>query len=384
MAEIKRDKRAKLKEGLGGTLDGANAVTKKAEEEAKAVIDEKTKKQMKAIVDEVIETTKEQPISDLNAEIPLEDDLMVSTGSTLLDLIISGGRINGGGLPAGILCEFFGPSGCGKTAVLSEIASSTQIRGGSVLYADPEARLDRNYAQTFGLSIGADEYSRPDTVSELFATLWGWKPKNPDVVNCIASDSLAALSTDLEMESADKMGMRRAKEFSEGLRKTCRIIKNKKYIIACSNQLRQGTGGTGTPGGNAVPFYASLRVSMWPGDKVEITKELPSGKREPRVIGVSSTCTTIKSSIDNPFRKCLVYVIFNHGIDDIRGNLQWRKDVTGDTTYNVFDKGYQAMNDAIRYIEAQNYEDKLREEVINLWGEIEKKFVIQRKVKKRR
>jgi len=381
-SKLKRDKRQKLKEGLAG----AEEVTKKEEAKAKAAIDKKTKEQMQEIVDEVIETSIEQDISDLNEPIPLEEDYLVSTGSTLLDLNICGSRIRGGGIPAGILCEFFGPSGCGKTAVLSEIATSTQVRGGSVLYADPEARLDRNYAETYGLKINEDEYSRPDTVSQLFEVLWGWKPKNPNVINTIASDSLAALSTELEMDSADKMGMRRAKEFSEGLRKTCRIIKNKKYIIACSNQIRGGTGGTVTPGGNAVPFYASLRVSMWPlhSEKVQITKELPSGKRVPRVIGIKSSCEIIKSSIDNPFRTCDIYIIFNHGIDDIRGNLQWRKDVTGDTKYDVFDKGYVAMNDAIRYIEAQDYEDKLREEVIDLWEEIEKKFVITRKKKKRR
>jgi len=384
MTALKRDKRTKLKDGLGKVLK-KEKVDNTAMSKVKKEVVEVTKKELDAaIVADVIETAKEQPISDINAEIPLETDRMVSTGSTLLDLIISGSRIRGGGIPAGILCEFFGPSGCGKTAILSEIAASTQIRGGSVLYADPEARLDKNYAQTFGLNIGADEYSRPDTVSELFETLWGWQPKNPNAINTIASDSLAALSTDLEMESADKMGMRRAKEFSEGLRKTCRLIKNNGYIIACSNQLRQGTNGTSTPGGNAVPFYSSLRVSMWPGAKVEVTKALPSGKKEPRIIGVSATCTTVKSSIDNPFRTCPIYVIFNHGIDDIRANLQWRKEIRGDTKYDVFDKSYVAMNAAIKFIEANDYEDKLREDTIDLWEDVEKRFVISRKAKKRR
>lgn len=337
-----------------------------------------------SVTSDVIQTTYEQPVSDIDFDIPLEEDLTVSTGSTLLDLIISGGRIRGGGIPAGIICEFFGASGCGKTAVLSEIAASAQVRGGQVLFLDPEARLDKNYAKTFGLTIDIDSYARPDTVSEMFNILEDWEPENLDIVNIVASDSLAALSTDLEMESSDKMGMRRAKEFSEGLRKTCRLIKKKKYIIACSNQIRSGTmGGTKTPGGNAIPFYASLRVSMKRKSKVEISKQLPSGQRETRVIGVETLCEVIKSSIDVPFRSCLIYIIFNHGVDDVRGNLQWLKKVTGDKQYDVFDRKYQSMADAVRYIEQHDYEDRLRQTVIDLWLEIENEFKVDRKPKKR-
>ena len=78
---------------------------------------------------------------------------VTSTGSTLLDLAISGGRVHGGGLPSKIFAEIFGPSGSGKTVLLSEIAGAV-IRGkGEVMFRDPEARLNEKFAKIFDLDI---------------------------------------------------------------------------------------------------------------------------------------------------------------------------------------------------------------------------------------
>ena len=73
-------------------------------------------------------------------------DVMISTGSTLLDLAISGTAIRGGGLAGGIFVEIFGPSGSGKTVLLSEIAGGVQRQGGQVMFHDPEARLNKTFA----------------------------------------------------------------------------------------------------------------------------------------------------------------------------------------------------------------------------------------------
>ena len=93
---------------------------------------------------------------------------VVSTGSTLLDLAISGGRIRGGGVPSGILLEIYGPSGTGKTAVLAEMCAATQVKGGHVKFLDPEARLDQEYMRIYGMELEKDEYYMPDTVNEVF------------------------------------------------------------------------------------------------------------------------------------------------------------------------------------------------------------------------
>lgn len=76
---------------------------------------------------------------------------VISTGSTLLDLAISGGRVRGGGIPGGIFVEAFGPPSSGKTVLLCEIAGAIQRQGGEVMFYDPEARLNKKFAEVFQL-----------------------------------------------------------------------------------------------------------------------------------------------------------------------------------------------------------------------------------------
>ncbi|GAG72138.1 unnamed protein product, partial [marine sediment metagenome] len=101
----------------------------------------------------------------------------ISTGSTLLDLAISGGRVHGGGIPGGIMVEVFGPSGSGKTALLCEIAGMIQKQEGETSFHDPEARLNQQFARMFGFDIDFDKVLHPDTVPELFEAIRKWKPK---------------------------------------------------------------------------------------------------------------------------------------------------------------------------------------------------------------
>jgi len=321
--------------------------------------------------------------------------LMTSTGSTLLDLAISGGRVRGGGIPAGILVEIYGPAGKGKTAVLSEISASVQANGGSVLFLDPEARIDQEYARIYGVELDKKNYKMPDTVTEVFNYINWWKPTPEGEVHCVATDSLAALSTQLEMGSkGDKMGMRRAKEFSEGFRKTCRKIKQNNWLIPCTNQVRQGEYGEVTPGGKAIEFYSSLRIRIssppYQGSiqpyivkkgKLIVSKDISidvSG-----TTGIRSLCTVTKSSVDNPYRDAPIYIVFGYGIDDISANLQYLKDMTGATRYNCITKEYQSIEKAFHYIEDNNFEEELRDKVIDIWEDVQKVLKVERKPKKR-
>jgi recombination protein RecA len=339
-------------------------------------------------IDKGVATVLEAATADLEPLLrdkPIDYKTMLSTGSTLLDLCLTGGRVYGGGCPGGILLEVYGRSGSGKTSILSELGGAAQALGGEVRFADPEARLDAEYAETYGLSIPDKNYFKPDTVSELFKLVSDWDPPEGKI-NVFAADSLAALSTELEMEKGDKMGMRRAKEFSEGLRKYCRLIEKKNWLIACSNQVRQGDYGDVTPGGRAVEFYASARISINRSSFIEKEKTLTGKKKiHKRVVGIISQCKVTKSSIDKPYRECPVYIMFDYGIDDVRANLQYVKDTAELTTYWVGDdaKGYSRMDDAIAYIEKNNLENLLRDRTIALWTEVENKFKQERKKKTR-
>lgn len=315
-------------------------------------------------------------------------DRVVSTGSTLLDLAISGGRFKGGGIPGGILVEIFGPSGAGKTVLLCQIAGNLQKLGGDIMFHDPEARLNKQFASMFGLDPSDINYTIPNTIPEVFKSVRDWVPNEDDgQIRGIFADSLAALSTDMEMgkDEGDKMGMRRAKEFSEEMRKTCRVISQKNVLLVCSNQIRQNldAGPYGqkykSPGGEAIGFYSSLRLRCFGTEKLKMSRSI-KGKEHKRVIGVKTDIEVFKSSVWKPYRTAEVNIIFDYGIDDIRANLKFIKTNTGDSIYKIGEiKLGKTLDRAIKEVEEQGLEQELREETIELWEEIEKKFEDDRK-----
>jgi recombination protein RecA len=317
-------------------------------------------------------------------------ETVISTGSTLLDLSISGKRIRGGGIPGGVLVEAFGPSQSGKTALLCEMAGDIERKNGENQFQDPEARLDNEFANIFGVHIKKENYYRPDTVTEVFERMRAWEPTTT-VKNCVHGlfvDSLAALSTKLEMEDedGDKMGMRRAKEFSEQLRKTCRIIKQKNYLMVCSNQIRVNTDGNKynkftTPGGEAVKFYASIRLKFSNPEKIYKIIKI-AGKENKKVIGVQTEIEVVKT-VDEPYRKTPLIIIYGYGIDDVRANLQYIKDHTKNTMYCVNDTELDtSMEKSIQIVEKEGLVLALKEQTIDLWEEIESKFKTERKPKR--
>jgi protein RecA len=316
---------------------------------------------------------------------------VISTGSTLLDLAISGGRIRGGGVPGGILVEIFGPSGSGKTVLLSEMGGAVQRQNGEVMFHDPEARIDKQFAKLFGLEIEEKNYKQPNRVPEVFKAVRAWEPEDKGVIHGIFADSLAALSTAQEMdnEDGDKMGMRRAKEFSEELRKTCRILKQNNYLMVCSNQVRVNIDAGPyaqkyiTPGGESIGFYSSLRLRTSKPEKIKRKIKI-KGKEEVRVIGVETQIEVFKSSIWKPYHIAPVTILFDYGIDDIRDSLQYLKEYYQSKVYMC--KGIElanSMEKAIENIEEADLVNDLKEEVIDVWEEIESKFKSERKPKLR-
>lgn len=315
-------------------------------------------------------------------------ETMISTGSTLLDLAISGGRVKGGGIPGGILVEIFGPNGSGKTVLLCEIAGMVQRKGGEIMFKDPEARLNKQFARMFDLNTDKMDYSTPNTVPELFAPIRKWDPANK-IINGIFGDSLAALSTDLEMDNddGDKMGMRRAKELSEELRKTCRIIADKNFLMVCSNQIRETMNQFGpkykAPGGEAVGFYASLRLRTETTKKIKETVRY-KGKEVTKIIGVEINVEVFKNSCWKPYGTAPVTIIFDYGIDDIRQNLQFVKTYSKNTMYYVNETKLEvSMDQSISKVEELGLEKELREQVIDIWLDIESRFKSDRKSKER-
>ena len=154
--------------------------------------------------------------------------------------------------------------------------------------------------------------------------------------------------------------------------------------MVCSNQVRENSdaGKYGvkykSTGGFAIGFYASLRLRATNPEKIWVKKTV-AGKEVKRCVGVETTFEVFKSSIWKPFHTAPVCIIFDYGIDDIRANLQYIKDFTKNTTYQVGDlKLSNSLEDSIRMVEEQSLQKKLKREVIDLWEEIENKFITER------
>lgn len=318
--------------------------------------------------------------------------IMTSTGSTLLDLAISGLRVRGGGLPGGILVELFGPSGAGKTTLLQEIGGIIQAKGGELMFHDPEGRLNVEFAKMFDMNPEDMDYQTPDTVPQLFKAVREWNAPAGNNINGIMADSLAALSTDMEMgdDEGDKMGGRRAKEFSQELRKIARILKDKNYLMVCSNQIRETMSKIQwaekyvAPGGQAIGFYSSVRLQIIPIKKLFV-EETYKGKKLPKeYIGVRSEVYVYKNSVSEPYKRVPVSIYFRYGIDDVRENLQFIKDHSTESVYTLGEEKLdKSMEKSISIVEDNEWEEKLREEVINTWEAIQKIYDPDRKHKKR-
>jgi RecA/RadA recombinase len=311
---------------------------------------------------------------------------IASTGSTLLDLAISGGAFKRGGLPGGILVEIFGPTSTGKTVLLSEIAGGIQRRGGEVRFCDPEGRLNKQFALLFGLDIDTIEYSTPDTISKVFKPIREWKPDPLEgVPHGVFADSLTALTTEMELEDKDMYGTRRAKEFSEQLRKVCRSLVDHNILLVCSNQVRQNINAGPfeqkyySPGGEAIGFYSSVRLRTSLRERMKKERKI-RGREHSAVIGVKIDVQVFKNSVWAPYHTAPVHIRFDYGIDDVAANLQYIKTNMKMTKYGVGDMDlYQSLEQSATAVEEDRLERQLRDEVIALWNEIEDAFSTGRK-----
>lgn len=341
---------------------------------------------------EVEEIKKGLTVSQPSEQEQISVDNVISSGSTLLDLEISGRRRRGGGIPSGILMEIFGPSGCGKTTVLGEICANVQAAGGFALIGDGERRMGPDFIKYMGIRITKDNLRYPNTVSDVKDLILGTPETGGNIIDVTGVDSTASLLSDMDLSNkdGDKRGSSRAKEFHQ----LCRLAKGemakKNRLVVFTNQIQDVQDAMmfgpkeKTPGGNAVPFFSSLRLRVGPAKDSKVKKTVKVGKYEvEKVVGVRSSVFVFKSSVDKPYGTADICIVFDYGIDDIRANLDYIKRMTGGTKYWAVDKEIQSLDDAIRHIEDNGFEGELKEATINLWEEIDANFRLERKPKER-
>lgn len=348
--------------------------------------------------------SEESDDTELIFSLPINMQTVISSGSTLLDLAISGKRKKGGGIPGGIIMEAFGKSSSGKSQLLGEICANVQAQGGKVRLGDPEAKFDPTYAECYGFHIGPDTLYIPDTPADVYKEIVNFETTGDGIIDCIATDSIAALVAGVEMEEtkdkkkkktedpliADKMGGMKPKEMHALIRKAARKLKKSNILCLFTNQVHDSMNAYGSkdniPGGNAVPYFASLRLSMKQigvlEEKVGFIREVPdaegkiSKKRveHEKVFGIESMVKCVKNHIDDPYREAPVRLVFGYGFDDIGANLKWLKEVLALNTFLAVDKSFITLLDARKYIVENSKQSVLRDMVTDYWYEIETKF----------